>query len=83
LTADRIEGRVGAKETPIGAIPETKDFDLSGLNMSKETAEKLFAVDPSEWAGELQDIETFFNQFKDRMPSEMRQELDALTAKVG
>ncbi|MFH1801087.1 MAG: phosphoenolpyruvate carboxykinase (GTP) [Candidatus Omnitrophota bacterium] len=80
---DRIEGKVGAKETPIGAIPEAKDFDLSGLNMSTDTAEKLFAVDPSEWAGELQDIETFFNQFKDRMPPEMRQELDALTAKVG
>ena len=79
---DRIEGKVGAKETPIGAIPETKDFDLSGLNMSKDTAEKLFAVDPTEWAGELQEIEKYLAQFGSHTPEAIWQEYRSLAEKL-
>ncbi|MFH0985166.1 MAG: phosphoenolpyruvate carboxykinase (GTP) [Candidatus Omnitrophota bacterium] len=80
---DRIEGKVSAKETPIGAIPETKDFDLSGLNMPKDTAEALFAVDPSEWAGELQEIEKYLSQFGTRTPEAIWQEYRSLAEKLG
>ncbi|MBI4711478.1 MAG: phosphoenolpyruvate carboxykinase (GTP), partial [Candidatus Omnitrophica bacterium] len=80
---NRIEGKVGAKVTPIGAIPETKDFDLSGLNMSKDTAEKLFAVDPSEWTSELQDIEKYLSQFGSHTPEAIWSEYRSLAEKLG
>jgi len=80
---DRIEGKVGAKETPIGAIPEAKDFDLSGLHMSKDTAEKLFSVDPSEWTSELQEIDKYLSQFGARTPEAIWAEYRSLAEKLG
>ena len=39
---DRCEGKVGAKETPIGYVPEIDDLDMEGLDVGPKTAE-LFA----------------------------------------
>jgi len=34
---ERVEGKVGARHTPIGYMPCNGDFDLSGLDMAPET----------------------------------------------
>ncbi|MFH0985987.1 MAG: phosphoenolpyruvate carboxykinase domain-containing protein, partial [Candidatus Omnitrophota bacterium] len=80
---DRIEGKAGAKETPIGLIPEMNDFDLSGLNIQREAVEKLFAVDPAEWTEELQEIEKYLQQFGPHMPDPIWQEYRKLAEKLG
>jgi phosphoenolpyruvate carboxykinase (GTP) len=80
---DRVNGRVGARETPIGLIPHTGDLDTSGLDIPKEKMEQLFEVDRDGWQAELQDVDKFFAQFGDHLPAEMRRHRDALAKKLG
>jgi len=76
---DRVKGRVGAQETPIGLVPHQKDLDLEGLNISQEGLDKLFEVSPGPWQEELQDIGKFLSQFDKHIPSEIWQEYKSLT----
>jgi len=78
---DRVQNKVPAKETPIGLIPNYEDLELSGINLTKEMYDKLFAINTAEWQEEIADIEKFFNQFGSRMPEEIRKELNNLKAK--
>ncbi|HNX68844.1 MAG TPA: phosphoenolpyruvate carboxykinase (GTP) [Candidatus Omnitrophota bacterium] len=79
----RIDGKAGARETAVGILPEAKDFDLSGLTIPKEKIEKLFSVEPSEWAGELQEIEKYLGRFGSHMPAEIWAEYKKLAEKLG
>lgn len=79
---DRVNNRVDAKETPIGLVPNIKDLDLSGMNISANTFEKSFQINAQEWQSELQDIEKFFTQFGDHMPAELWQEYKILAKKL-
>lgn len=79
---DRVNGTVGARKTPLGLIPELKDFDLSGLDIPKEKIEKLFAIDPAEWTAELQDIEKYLGQFGSHMPEAIWQEYRSMAEKL-
>ncbi len=80
---DRVNGRVGARETPIGLVPNVSDLDLSGLNIAKERMEKLFEIDRAGWQNELKDIDAFLVQFGDHMPAEIRRLRDDLAKKLG
>ncbi|MFA5060320.1 MAG: phosphoenolpyruvate carboxykinase (GTP) [Candidatus Omnitrophota bacterium] len=75
---NRCNGKVGAIKTPIGFIPDPKDIDLSGLDLSAETMKDLFAINKEEWAQELNSQQAFFNQFEGRLPSEINQEYEGL-----
>jgi phosphoenolpyruvate carboxykinase (GTP) len=76
---DRLNGRVGARETPIGRVPNFKDMKLQGLEMPRERFDKLFESDPDEWKAELGDIRKFFSQFGSHLPKELMQEYDKLS----
>ena len=80
---DRIDGKVGAKETPIGIIPELKDFDFSGLPIPQDKIQQLFSVNPSEWTEELREIEKYLQQFGSHMPEAIWQEYRSLADKLG
>lgn len=75
---DRINNRVGAKETPLGLIPELNDLDIQGLNIAKEKLEKLFEIKPSEWQEELQEVEKFLVRFGKHLPPEIWEEYKKL-----
>ena len=75
---DRIEGRAEGKETPIGIVPKPEELDLSGLEISERSLEKLLAVIPEEWRREVQEIEKFFTKFGDRLPRELKIWLERL-----
>ena len=75
---DRIKGTVGAKETPIGFLPNISDLYLDGLDISKDTMEKLFEIKPEEWKKEIAGIEEFYAQFGDRLPAELKKHLAEL-----
>ncbi len=79
---ERVNNRVGAKETPIGLVPHPKDLNLEGLNISKENLDKLFEVNHQAWQAELQDVEKFLGQFGSRMPDAIRKEYESLTKKL-
>ena len=78
----RCEGKVGAVETPIGYVPDPKDIDLEGADVSEETLKELLTVDTETWKQEAAGIEEFYKQFGDRLPKELSDELAALKANL-
>ena len=46
---DRCRGEADAVRTPIGLVPTPDSLDLTGLDISRETLDKLFAVAPEDW----------------------------------
>ena len=75
---DRVKGRVPARETPIGFLPDYNDLNLSGLNISKEMFEKLFEFKAEEWKKEMEGIVEFYNRFGGRIPKELQDHLEKL-----
>jgi len=75
---DRVDGRVGAKETPIGLVPEIDDFDTDGLSVPRKNLEKLFEYRPEDWKDEARLIETDLAKFGRHIPYEIRQQIESL-----
>jgi phosphoenolpyruvate carboxykinase (GTP) len=79
---ERVEGKVGANETSIGYVPNAEDLALDGANVSAEVMDKLLTVNDSEWANEIDSIREHLEQFGDRLPGELAEELEALAKRV-
>lgn len=81
---DRCDGKVDAIETPIGAVPSSKDIDASGLDLDEQTLEHLLAIDANVWSQEVDEIEDFIKSFGDRVPAKLLDQVtrikDALSA---
>ncbi len=66
---DRIKGKVGGIQTPVGIMPKLSDFDVSGLDIPDATMKELFKIDKAEWEKEAAETEAFYAQFGDRLPA--------------
>jgi phosphoenolpyruvate carboxykinase (GTP) len=80
---ERCQGSVDATDTPIGRMPRYEDLDWEGLNVTRETYEKLTAVDRDAWREEVKDHARLFDELKSRLPHELeqkRQELERAIA---
>jgi phosphoenolpyruvate carboxykinase (GTP) len=80
---ERLEGRGGAVDTPIGQVPTPDALDLSGLDLTPEDVEAVLRVDPEEWRAELPQVTEWFQKFGDKLPGVLWAELDALRARLG
>ena len=74
---ERVEGTGKYIDTPIGRSPDPEHFDVSGLNISKETVHKLFIVCKEEGIEELNEMREYYKLFGDHLPKELAAELDA------
>ena len=63
-------------------VPRTEDLDVSGLELGSEALESLLAVDQDEWRNELSLIEEHYETIGDRLPSEMRVQLERLADRL-
>ncbi len=81
---DRCEGKVDAKETPIGYVPNVEDIDIEGLDdVTTDTISELLNVDKKVWSDEAADIEQFYDStFGDKLPKELRESLKVLKEKL-
>ena len=75
---DRVDGKVGARETPIGLVPDMNDFNMEGLPIPRSKMDRLFEIKPSEWKGEAGEIKKFFNGFGRTIPFELRTNLEKM-----
>lgn len=80
---ERVDGKVGAVETPIGLMPKEGDLDLTGMDIPDADFRELFRVDPSAWKAEAADIERHFGQFGNRFPARLRKQLEDLRKRLG
>ena len=74
----RIEGGVGAEESPIGRLPLAEDLNLDGIEVPQTDLDELFAVDPELWLQEADLTEQFYSTFEGKVPAALYAELAAL-----
>jgi phosphoenolpyruvate carboxykinase (GTP) len=79
---ERIDGKVGARETPIGLLPHGDDLNCKGLKIPQENLKELLKVDADAWQAELSSLQEHFAQFGDRLPPRMKKQLDALKERL-
>ncbi len=78
----RCEGEVDAKETAIGYVPNADDINLEGLDLDKATLESILEVDNDVWAEEAKGIEEFYGKFGDKLPQELKDQLNSLKERL-
>ena len=79
---DRCEGKADATETAIGYVPKPEDIDLTDLDMDIETLKEILTVDKAVWEQEANEIEEHYKKFGDKLPNELRQQLETLKANL-
>ncbi len=75
---ERCDDKVSAVDTPIGLMPAVEDFDIDGLDMTKEALAKCFSVSPEEWRKEVDLIRHYLLGLGDRIPDALFKELAGL-----
>jgi phosphoenolpyruvate carboxykinase (GTP) len=80
---ERIEGTAPATETAVGYVPTADALDLEGLDVPVADVEAALTVDTEEWKAEIPLIEEWFEKIGDRLPTSMRDELEALKLRLG
>ena len=75
---DRCEGKADAVETPIGYEPKPEDINIEGLNIDLDTLKGLLDVDKNLWKEDAAGIEEFYQKFGDKLPKELKAELETL-----
>ena len=80
--AQRCDGEGGARETPIGLVPAEDAIDVSGLDLPDGAMERLMDVDRDEWRAQIPQVRAHFATFGDKLPDELRAQLDALERRL-
>jgi phosphoenolpyruvate carboxykinase (GTP) len=78
----RLEGEVGALETPIGRVPEPGDLDVGGLSLTPDQLTLLLTVDSVVWREEAALIPPAYEKFGERLPTELWAQYQALVARL-
>jgi phosphoenolpyruvate carboxykinase (GTP) len=78
----RCDGAVDADETPIGRVPTPGGLDTEGLSIDDADVAELLKVDATEWLPEIDPIREFYAQFGDKLPDELKAQLDALQQRL-
>jgi len=71
---ERCENRVSGVESPVGLLPDPKDIDISGLEVTEDTMQTLLSIDAEQWLDEMNSIGEYLEEFGDRLPDALRQE---------
>ena len=79
---DRCEGKAEATETAIGYIPMPEDIDLTDLDMDMDTLKSILKVDKDVWTKEAEEIEEHYKKFGEKLPAELREQLETLKANL-
>jgi phosphoenolpyruvate carboxykinase (GTP) len=80
---ERVDGRAGGNETPIGILPDDNGLDTSGLDVSDEDMKEIMRIDTEAWKAEIPDIEDHFAKFGDRLPERLKKQLEEFRKRLG
>jgi phosphoenolpyruvate carboxykinase (GTP) len=78
----RCAGDADAHESAIGLIPAPGDLYTEGLNVPAEDLEAVLTVDPDEVREQLPQVEEHLAIFGDRLPAQVRAQLEALKQRL-
>jgi phosphoenolpyruvate carboxykinase (GTP) len=71
---ERCEGRAGARETPIGFLPDPADIDTNGLDIPAEDMEALLSVNIDAWREEMDSVGEYLDSYGERLPTALKKE---------
>jgi phosphoenolpyruvate carboxykinase (GTP) len=78
----RCEDEAGAVSTPVGYIPRFDDINTDELDVTEEQLKVLLSVESDMWAEEVKGIEEFYKKFGDKLPTELKEELETLKKNI-
>ena len=79
---ERVEGKVGAKETAIGLMPKDGDLTLDGLNIPAEDWAELMKVDTELFKSTLDGAKEYLAKLGDKLPARMMEQFEALKKRL-
>ena len=79
---ERTSGKGKAVATPIGFMPTADAIDVEGLDVSAKDMEELLKVNKEEWLAEVESIKAHYENFGEKLPQELRDQLVALEARL-
>ncbi|HWD65232.1 MAG TPA: phosphoenolpyruvate carboxykinase (GTP) [Solirubrobacteraceae bacterium] len=82
----RCEGTAEAVETEIGLLPPTSGeggIETGGLELSSGAMQELLEVDVEGWRDQLPQMHEHFARFGEKLPGELREQLEALDKRLG
>ncbi len=79
---ERSNGAGEAEETAIGYVPKASSLNGGNLNISKSDLNRLVAVDREGWRTNLKGQGEFFEKFGDHLPQGIKEEHNALAARL-
>jgi phosphoenolpyruvate carboxykinase (GTP) len=71
---NRCDGKVGARETPIGLLPRREVLNLDGAEVGADALDQLLDVDPEGWHRVFVGIGEYLHHFHGRLPDQLRAE---------
>jgi len=80
---DRVAGRAGAHETPIGYMPRREDLDLRGLALPTQALDELLSIDESAWRVELDQLAGELAIYGERLPAVLTEQLTETVRRFG
>ncbi len=78
----RTEGTVGAKETPLGLVPEEGGLNVEGLNMDPDALAELLTIDPDALREQLPQVKSFLDGLGPELPEEIHAQQQALEERL-
>jgi phosphoenolpyruvate carboxykinase (GTP) len=81
----RCDGDAEAVETDIGLVPAQGEggIDVGDLDISEDAIAQLLDVDPDAWKQQLPQMHEHYARFGERLPKELRAQLDAMERRLG
>jgi phosphoenolpyruvate carboxykinase (GTP) len=79
----RCDDEAEAVETPIGLVPAPGELNTDGLDLAPGALEELLTVDPEQVKEELPQVKEHLAKFGDRLPAQVRSQLEALEQRLG
>ena len=70
----RCEGKIGAKETAIGYLPESDDLEVSDLNIDPAVWESLTTINDDQWRKEMKEFGEYLDSYGDRLPAKLKEQ---------
>jgi len=67
----RCDDDAGARQTPIGLLPNADDLNLDGLALDPADLDALLAVDADGWRVESQAVLAHLEEYAPRVPAEL------------
>ena len=70
-------------ETPIGLVPAEGEINTEGAIVTEDQMRKLLTVEPDQVKAQLPQVEEHLARFGDRLPSELKGQLESLKQRLG